>query len=90
VGHRDRRRDPELSIREVVPVVVEADEGGGAVLQRRQAGEARPDLPGERVGEDCADQQEGGSEQQVGEPDLAPPAGVRAVVREDSGDDAIP
>src|SRR5260370_4613967 len=80
VDDGDSSRAPELGVSKLVPVVLQPDEGGAALLKGRQAGEACPDLPAERRSEYSPEEQQRQAEQEIGEPDLATPtsAGARA------------
>src|SRR3989449_8459169 len=68
-------RAPEEGVGQHGPVVRDPDKRA-ALGAAGEAGEADPDLPGDRVGEDAEHEQDRRGEQRVGDEDLAPPYGA--------------
>jgi hypothetical protein len=62
---------PELGVRELPAIVLQPHEGRASVLERGEAGEARPDLPAERIGEHGQEEEHSGRQEEVGGPDVA-------------------
>src|SRR5438094_517631 len=73
VGDGGGSRPPELGVSELPAIVLQPDERRGSGLQRREAGEARPDLPAKGVGQHGEKQEDGRGQEEIGGPEFALP-----------------
>ncbi len=73
VGDGDGGRPPELGVSELPAIVLQPDERRGSLLERREAGEARPDLPAKGVGQHGEKQEGGRGQEEIGGPEFALP-----------------